>query len=177
MKTITKKTTASKIQTKLSEFLNGLKISQGMKLAEGSKKVLGSIKTFKGHEATKDALTDRERKLVRPASSYKGMSYEAFFNSLKAKGELKEGKIVDVRLVSYLDGEIIGGCSSTADEVLAEKFGLRMKKLFDGLSKKGIKFYNSLKTEKQKTEFLEFLKNPKFEHLTASKKGIVRFFK
>jgi hypothetical protein len=174
MKTLTKKTTASKIQTKLSEFLNGTKISQGLKLAEGSKKVLSSIKTFKGHEETKDALSDRERKLVRPASSYKGMSYEAFFNSLKAKGELKDGKIVDVRLVSYIDGELIGGCSSTGDEVLQEKFGFKMKKLFDGLNKGGIKVYLSLKTEKQKTDFL---KSPKLEHMTSSKKGIVRFNK
>jgi len=174
MKTIKKKNTASKIQMKISEFLNGTKISQGMKLAEGSKKVLKSIKTFKGHEATKEALTDRERKLVRPASSYKGMSYEASFNSLKAKGELKEGKIIDCRLFSYLDGKILGGISGTGDEILSEKFGLRAKKLFDGLNKKGIKFYNSLKTEKQK---IDFLKNPKIEHLTSSKKGIVRFNK
>ena len=174
MKTITKKTTVSKLQLKLSEFLNGTKISQGTKLAEGSMKVLKSIKTFKGHDETKDALTDRERKLVRSPSSYKGMSYEAFFNSLKAKGELKDGKIVDVRLVSYIDGELIGGCSSTADEVLQEKFGFKMKKLFDGLNKDGIKVYLSLKTEKQKTDFL---KNPKLEHMTSSKKGIVRFNK
>lgn len=172
-KTVEKKT-ASKIQTKLSEFLNGTKILQGSKFAEGSKKVLSSIKTFKGHEETKDALSDRERKLVRPASSYKGMSYEAFFNSLKAKGELKDGKIVDVRLVPYIDGELIGGISGTGDEVLSEKFGFKMKKLFDGLNRKGIKVYLSLKTEKQKTDFL---KNPKIEYMTSSKKGIVRFSK
>ena len=173
--TIEKKNTVKKtVQLKLNEFLNGTKILQGSKFAKGSMKVLKSIKTFKGHEETKDALSDRERKLVRPASSYKGMSYEAFFNSLKSKGELKDGKIVDVRLVSYIDGELIGGISGTGDEVLSEKFGFKMRKLFDGLNRKGIRVYLSLKTEKQKTDFL---KNPKLEHMTSSKKGIVRFNK